>query len=89
MLFHIIPDAQAITRINGIYRQVKVYRRRHRGEERDRIYVSHGGGYVYLARQGTSVSKLHWEDVDLPFKHEFDGLGRMVVPTTYQPEKAK
>lgn len=86
MLFHIIPDANAITRNNGVYRQVKVYRRRHRTEDRDRIYVGYGGGFVYLSRNGgTSGPKLHCEDVDLPFEPEYDSLGRMVVPTSYQP----
>lgn len=85
MLFHIIPEAQAILRNNGVYRQVKVFRRRHRGEDRDRIFVAYGGGFVYVMRNGTSVSKLHCEDVMLPFDTEYDSLGRIVVPTSYQP----
>lgn len=89
MLFHIIPEAQAIIRTGGIYRQVKVYRRRTKNEDNDRIYVAYGSGYVYLCRQGTSVPKLHWEEIDLPFKEEYNSLGRMVVPTSYKPEKDK
>lgn len=43
LLFHEIPDGQAIIRIKGsVHKQVKLY---HRGE---RVYIPFGGGYVRI-----------------------------------------
>lgn len=82
-MFHIIPEAFAVTRKGGIYKQTTVYQ--HNG----RIFVKEGSGYVYVYRQGTSIPKLHIDEIILPFEQTFDSLGRMVVPENYNPQQEK
>lgn len=58
-LFHIIDDAQAIIKQNGVFRQVKVYRR---GID---IYVASGTEFIKLMSRGnTSVPSVSWLDLD-------------------------
>ena len=77
-MFHVIPDAFAITRINGLFRQAAVYH--HKG----RIFVKHGAGYAYIHSNGdTSVPKLRLDEIELPFDVEYDKIGYMTVPKGY------
>ena len=62
MLFHVIPEAIAITRKKGVFRQVKVYYRK------DRIYVAYGNGFIYVTKNGSSVPDISIVDIDVPFK---------------------
>lgn len=60
-LFHIIPDAQAILRSKGVFKQAKVYRRG------DRIYAQWGSGFIRLGgRDATSCPGVSYESLDLP-----------------------
>lgn len=73
-MFHIIPEAYAVTKLNGIYRQVQVYQ--HAG----RVFVKHGSGFVYLFRDGgTSVPKLHVDEIHGVDKL-YNELGYMCMP---------
>lgn len=59
-LFHEIPEAQIVTRSKGVYKQVKLYRRR--GD----LYAGHGSGFVrLLAGGGTSAPNVSWQDPDI------------------------
>jgi hypothetical protein len=56
-LFHIIDEAQAIIRQNGVFRQVKMY---HRGTE---VYVASGSGFAkMLGGNTTTVPNMSWID---------------------------
>lgn len=77
-MFHVIPDAFAITRSNGLFRQVPVYH--HNG----RIFVKHGAGYAHIHSNGdTSVPKLRLDEIELPFKESYDRVGYMTLPAGY------
>jgi hypothetical protein len=72
--FHIIEDAAAILLSRGVYRQAKVFRRG------DRLYASHGSGFIGLYRTGTSIPTISCEGFDTPgLATTFDALGRAVV----------
>lgn len=56
-LFNVIDDGVAIVRAGSIYRQTKLYRRK------DRLYVTHAGGYVRICAKfgntwGTALPNL-------------------------------
>ncbi len=74
MLFYQIPDAVAIVRKKGLFRQVKVY---YRGRH---IYAQQGSGFVFITNHGTSIPDLKVVDIDLGFEPEFCTLGRMMIP---------
>lgn len=82
-MFHIIPDAAIISRSSGIYRQHKVY------QYKGRIFVGHAGGYVYVTRNGTSAPKLWIDELHLPFPAEYNSLGYLIVPDSYNKEQNK
>lgn len=59
--FHIIPEAEAIVRSRGVFKQVKVYQRA------GAVYVGVGGGFVRLYMGGnTGQPNLAWDDIDIP-----------------------
>lgn len=68
LLFHKIPDAEAIIRVaNGVYKQAEVY---HRGE---RVFIGAAGGFVRVVAKfgdewGTSHPKIKVLDIsqDVP-----------------------
>lgn len=69
--FHIIEDAAAILVSRGVYRQAKVYRR---GKE---LFAGHGGGFIRLYREGTSLPNVRLDAIDVPGKRiNFDALGK-------------
>lgn len=79
MMFHIIPDAVAITRVRGVFRQVQVFK------FNGRVFVKHGSGYAWVMKSGdTSVPNLHLEEIHLPFKETYSPLGYMIVPNEYK-----
>lgn len=60
-LFHEIPDAFAILRSRGVYRQAKLFRR---GEQ---VYAAWGAGFVrLLGGSGTTVPTISWESDAFP-----------------------
>lgn len=60
-LFHEIPEAQAVLRSKGVYRQVKMFRRG------DGVYAAWGSGYIrLLGGSGTSVPAVSWSSDDYP-----------------------
>ncbi len=74
-LFHIVTDAQVITRKNGVFDQVHMYQRQ--GE----MYIKKGG-YIRLKSEGrTSVPSLMWLDMELPksFKYGVAEHGYLVM----------
>ena len=59
--FTIIPEAQAIVHVRGVYRQVPLYLR---GE---RIHAKYGAGFVRLSQGGsTSAPNVRWAEIDTP-----------------------
>lgn len=73
--FHIIDDAAAVlVTKSGVYRQAKVYRR---GRE---LFAGHGGGFVRLYRNGTSVPSIRCDAIELPAGAiDYDAHGRATV----------
>lgn len=81
-MFCIIPDAVIISCCNGIYRQHKVY------QHKNRVFIGHGGGYVYIHKNGgTSAPRLRIDELELPFKPTYNSLGYLVVPEDKGTEK--
>lgn len=80
--FTAIPEGQAITHINGVYRQIPIF------ERGGKIYARHGAGYVRLFQGGqTSAPNVRWSDIDTP-------MGQWTEHTGYvfyegQPEAAE
>lgn len=74
-LFHEIPDAIAVTRRNGVFRQAKVFK------YNGRIFVEHGNGFVWALKGGdTSSPTVRLEDIELPFEKCYNKLGYMCTP---------
>lgn len=79
MLFNIIPDAWAILRKNGVYRQVKVY---NRGLA---LYASYGSGFLKLgSRKGTSHYTVYLDELQVPFEVISTPLGWLEAPKNYE-----
>lgn len=58
--FSEIPEAQAILRQSGVYRQVPLYVRA------GLVYAKYGSGYIRLAQGGTtSHPKINWLETDV------------------------
>lgn len=81
-LFEIVPDAKAIIRKAGSFKQVDVY---HRG---GLLYIEHARGcYAYVKRSSNgvdfvaSVAGIHIEDVELPGAVHIprEGLGKVYL----------
>ncbi len=65
-----IPEAQAILRQSGVYRQVDLYARD------GLVYAKYGAGYVRLAQGGsTSHPKINWLETDSPVGKITEGRG--------------
>lgn len=74
-MFHEIPDAVAITRQNGIFRQCKVF------HHKQRIFVRHGAGFIWIHGDDTSAPTVRLDEIELPWgKPKFNELGYMVLP---------
>lgn len=75
-LFTIIEDGYLVLRKEGVFRPAKVYVRN------QYLYAGYGGGFVKLCKHdgGTSVPKLAYEDLTLPFTPVSDGIGRLMKP---------
>lgn len=74
-MFVEIPDAIAITRQNGVFRQCKVFKH---GE---RVFVRHGAGFVFIHGGDTSAPTVRLEEILLPWgKPLFNRLGYMITP---------
>lgn len=59
MLFHVIPDAQAVLRSRGVFRQVPVFRR---GQQ---LFAKYGAGFIMLRTAGgTSVPYISWDHIE-------------------------
>lgn len=70
--FHVIDDKNVILRSNGVYRQVKAYRRD------GAVYAGHGSGFVKLLKKpGTSNPNISWDETDVEIT--LDSLGRPVL----------
>lgn len=83
-MFHEIPDAVAITRANGIFRQAKVFK------YNGRIFVRHGSGYVWILNNGdTSCPTVRLEEIELPFEKCYNRLGYMCLPESKDEPKRK
>lgn len=75
-MFQEIPDAMAITRQNGVFRQVKVF------EHDGRIFVRHGSGFVFIHGNDTSCPTVRLDEIILPFEKTYDKLGYLINPKT-------
>lgn len=80
--FHIIPEAEAIVRSKGVFKQVKVYQRA------GALFIGAGGGFVRIYKDGnTGMPNLSWDDIDIPGiggKDDLRGdtLGKLSLPPT-------
>lgn len=76
-MFTIIEESYIVLRKGGVFRQSKVYVRN------GYLYAGYGSGFVMLSRheQGTSVPKMTYEDLTIPFQPAKDQIGRLMKPT--------
>lgn len=82
-MFHEIPDAVAITRQNGIFRQCKVFR------YNDRIFIRHGAGFIWVLNNGdTSCPTVRVEEIELPFAKVYSRVGYLVHPESDEAIKS-
>ncbi len=84
--FHVIDDAVAVIRQNGVFKQTKVYRRA------NEVFVSVSGGYVRLMSHGaTSVPSISWLDLDAkgvaPCEKGSHRAGQPLWSATYRCDK--
>jgi len=70
-MFHIIEDAYAIVRNRGVFKQVKVYRRK------SGIYVGYGSGYIRVMRHGTTAPNVQVDEI-FGVDYEYNRFGRAV-----------
>lgn len=83
-LFHIIEDAKVIVRQNGIFKQLKVYRRS------DEVFAGVGAGFVkLLQRGGTTVPSITWLDIDAKDVVICEPGTLRASSPIYQPEEEK
>lgn len=75
-MFHQIIDSTVVLRSKGVYKQSQCYT--HKGM----IFAKHGSGFIKLFRNnfGTSAPSVSWDEVNLPFAHEFSTSGVMIEP---------
>lgn len=75
-MFTIIEESYIVLRKGGVFRPGKVFVRN------GFLYAGHGSGFVSLNKyeKGTSVPKMTYEDLTLPFDPVADGLGRLQKP---------
>lgn len=75
-MFAIVEDSFIVLVLAGVYRQSEVYVRH------GFLYAKHGSGFVKLSKheKGTSIPKMTYEDLTLPFDPVSDGLGRLKKP---------
>lgn len=64
--FHIIPEAEAIIRRKGVFKQVKVFERKDEAGDRA-LYIGAGGGFVRLyINHATGIPDVSWDDIEIP-----------------------
>lgn len=75
-MFALVEDGYLVLRKDGVFRPAKVYVRN------QYLYAGYGGGFVKLSKHdgGTSVPKLTYEDLSLPFPITADAIGRLMKP---------
>lgn len=75
-MFTIIEDGYVVLKKDGVFRPTEVYVR-HRY-----LYAKTGSGFVKLLKHesGTSVPKMTYEDLALPFQPTADAIGRLMKP---------
>lgn len=85
-LFHLIPDAKAITRDHkGVYRQVDLY------DYKGRIFLKQGNGFCWILKSHdqlvTSMENVNVDELVIPFAQEFNGKGYLTLPKDYSENK--
>lgn len=74
-MFHQVQDAFAVTRINGLFRQVPIFK------YKGKLYVKHGSGFAWVQTSGdTSVPHLRVDELELPFEETYNTLGYLCLP---------
>ena len=75
-MFHIIPDAVAVTYSRGVWRQHTVYK--YNGQ----VFIKHGGGYARVMKSGdTSIPNVRVDAIEVPWKDKkYTPTGYMLTP---------
>lgn len=75
-MFTVIEESYIVLRLGGVFRPAKVFVRK------GYLYANHGSGFVMLSKHenGTSVPRMTYEDLTVPFTPVSDHLGRLQKP---------